>query len=146
MTAVTLPPEVATECAERLSLIVTKLHRDAATLTRTISSLLTRKQHGRSLGTLKKYAGEHGQYGADEIREVIITIEAAMDPGHVKHLARSQARRDKAHAEFEKGRSEPWHSPIPIWDAPAPLQKPAKPRRNGNVIAGPWDGGGEARP
>ena len=135
MTAIALPPEVATECAVELSLIVAKLHRDAATLTRTASALLTGRQHGRPLGILKRYARENEQYGADEVEEVIATIEAAMDPDHIKHLVRSQARRDKERAAFEKGCSEPRPT---YWELTAAREKTAKPRRNGNVIDDPW--------
>ena len=38
-------------------------------------------------------------------------------------------------------------SPPPTyWEIVAAQEKATKPRRNGNVIAGPWDAGGEARP
>ena len=148
MTAVILPPEIVAECADRLSCISAAASRDGATLNRLLLRLLSKPQHGLLLGNLKRYARDNKQFGADEVEEVIVIMEAAMDPGHIKHLARCQARRDKAHAEFLERQKQPqpavWQSPVPapgFWQAPRQKKGQGKrkaPRRNGNVIAGPW--------
>ena len=134
MTAVTLPPEVVAECVERLFCIITVANRDTATLTRQITALLKGKQHNRPLGSLRKYVSS-GQYGADEVSEVIAVMEAAMDPKHVKHLARCKARRDKERVAFLESCKKPQPT---YWEVTAPRTEAAKPRQNGNVIAGPW--------
>ncbi len=124
MTAVTLPPEVVGECAKRLSEISAAATRDGATLNRLLLALLKGGKHGAVLGSLKRYAREHEQFGADEVEKVIFIIEAVMDPEHVKHLARCKARRDKEHAEFLERQKQPqpavWQSPVPapgFWQA-----------------------------
>ena len=146
MTVVTVPPAVAAECAEMLFAIVTTAHRDAATLNRQALALLTKQQHSRPLGFLKKYVGYHG-YGADEVDRVIAAIEACMDPEHVKHLARLKVERDRAHAEYlaRKKRTRAEHSAIKralLSQVTATRKEAAKPRQNGNVISGPWDTAG----
>ena len=143
MTAFSIPPVVAADCADQLSRLAAELNRDAATLIRTATALLTTKQHGRPLGVLKKYAREHKQHGAAEVEKVIYAIQAVMDPEHVKHLERHQKKRDKSRAEFEKRRSEP--CPAENWEMPVVREQAAK-HLGGNVIAGPWDACGEARP
>ena len=142
MTAVTIPPVVAAECADRLSRLAAELNRDAATLIRTATTLVITEKYGRPLGVLKKYARENKQYGAAEVEKVIVLMEAVMDPEHVKHLARLKKKRDKARAAFKKQCSEPcpaeaWTQP-PLWERTTGQEKAAKPRHNGNVIDGPW--------
>ncbi len=132
MTAVTIPPMVAADCADQLSRLAAELSRDAATLIRVATALVITETYGRPLGVLKKYARENKQYGAAEVEKVIYVMEAVMDPEHVKHLARSQARRNKERAEFEKRCSEP----RPTYQGPPVV--PVRHCRNGNVIDGPW--------
>ena len=144
MTAVTIPPMVAADCADQLSRLAAELSRDAATLIRTATTLVITEKYGRPFGILKKYARENKQYGAAEVEKVIFLMEAVMDPEHVKHLARLQKKRDKDRAAFKKQCSEP--PPPTYWEFPAVREKAAKPRHNGNVIAGPWDAAKEARP
>ena len=146
MTALTIPPRVAADCAVQLSRLAAKLSRDATTLVRIATSLVISEQYGRPLGVLKKYARENNQYGAAEVEKVIYVMEAVMDPKHVKHLARLQKKRDKDRAAFEKRCSEVEARPPTYWEAAATRAEAAKPRHNGNVIAGPWGAGGEARP
>ncbi len=150
MTAVTIPPMVAADCADQLSRLAAELSRDAATLIRTATALVITEKYGRPLGILKKYARENNQYGAAEVEKIIYVMEAVMDPEHVKHLARLQKKRDKDRAEFLKRCNEPcpaetWRQP-PLWERTAGQEKAAKPSHNGNVIAGPWGAGQEARP
>ena len=144
MTAVTIPPMVAADCADQLSRLAAELSRDAATLIRTATALVITEKYGRPLGILKKYARENNQYGAAEVEKIIYVMEAVMDPEHVKHLARLQKKRDKDRAAFKKQCSEP--CPAENWAMQAAREKAAKPRHNGNVIDGPWGAGGEARP
>ena len=146
MTAVTIPPIVAADCADQLSRLAAELSRDATTLVRIATSLVITEKYGRPLGVLKKYARENKQYGAAEVEKVIYVMEAVMDPEHVKHLARLQKKRDKDRAEFKKQCSEAEARPPTYWEFPAVREKAAKPRQNGNVIDGPWGAGGEARP
>ena len=144
MTAITIPPVVAAECADRLSRLAAELNRDAATLIRTATTLVITEKYGRPFGILKKYARENKQYGAAEVEKVIVLMEAFMDPEHVKHLARLQKKRDKDRAEFKKRCSEAEARPT-FWERAA-APEPVKPRHNGNVIDGPWGAAGEARP
>ena len=142
MTAVTIPPVVAAECADLLSRLAAELSRDAATLVRTATTLVITEKYGGPFGILKKYARENKQYGAAEVEKVIVLMEAFMDPEHVKHLARLQKKRDKDRAAFEKRRNEPcpaeaWTAP-PHWERTIGQEKAARPRHNGNVIDGPW--------
>ena len=143
MTAITIPPVVAAECADQLSRLAAELSRDAATLIRTATTLVITEKYGRPFGILKKYARENKQYGAAEVEKVIVLMEAFMDPEHIKHLARLQKKRDKDRAAFEKQCSEPRP---PLWERTTGQEKAAKPRHNGNVIDGPWGAVGEARP
>ena len=142
MTAVTIPPMVAADCADQLSRLAAELSRDAATLIRTATALVITEKYGRPLGILKKYARENKQYGAAEVEKVIYVMEAVMDPEHVKHLARLQKKRDKDRAAFKKQCSEA--RPPTFWERAA-APEPVKPRHNGNVIDGPWGTAGEAR-
>ena len=142
MTAVTIPPMVAADCADQLSRLAAELSRDAATLIRTATALVITEKYGRPLGILKKYARENNQYGAAEVEKIIYVMEAVMDQDHVKHLARLQKKRDKDRAAFKKQCSEARPT---FWETAA-APEPAKPRHNGNVIDGPWGAGGEARP
>ena len=143
MTALTIPPRVAADCAVQLSRLAAKLSRDATTLVRIATSLVISEQYGRPLGTLKKYARENNQYGAAEVEKIIYVMEAVMDPEHVKHLARLQKKRDKDRAEFKKQCSEP--RPPTYWEFPAVREEAAK-HQGGNLIDGPWGAAGRAGP
>ncbi len=143
MTAVTIPPMVAADCADQLSRLAAKLSRDATTLVRIATSLVISEQYGRPLGILKKYARENNQYGAAEVEKVIYVMEAVMDPEHVKHLARLQKKRDKDRAAFKERCSE---KPPTYWEFPSVRAEAARPRQEGNVIAGPWGAAGRAGP
>ncbi len=139
MTAPTLPPEVVAECVRELSRISVEVSRDGATLHRFVVRLLTGCSHGVLLGSLKRYARIDEQYGADEVEKVIAAIEAAVDPEHLKHLARCKARRDKEYAAFLERCKEPRPT---YWEVTAAREEAAKPPYNGNVIFGPWDTAG----
>ena len=135
MTAVALPPEVVAECVSGLTRISVEVSRDGATLHRFIIGFLTGAPHGRLLGSLKRYARVDKQYGWDEVEEVIATIEAAVDPDHLKHLARLQARRDREHAAFLERCKQPRPT---YWE----IMTAREEHQDGNVIAGPWDNAG----
>ena len=141
MTVLTIPREVATECATKLLSLAATANRDAMTLINQAMALAKNEHVSRPLGILKKYVREHNQYGSGEVSEIIASIETAADPKHIKRLARCQAKNDARRADFEKRRSEPWRPP-PHWEAMAAREKTAKPRQNGNVISGPWDTAG----
>ncbi len=143
MTVFTIPPMVAADCADKLSRLAAELSRDAATLVRIATSFVISEQHGRPLGSLKRYAREHKQYGAAEVEKVIYVMEAVMDPEHVKHLARHQKKRDKERAAFKERCSE--SRPRTYWELPSVREEATK-HHGGNVVTGPWDAGGEARP
>lgn len=105
MAALTIPPEVTAECVTKLFAIITSANRDAATLSRHVSALLSGKQIGWLRGTLTRYVSFQ-QYGANEIQEVIAIIEANMEPERIKRLALAKARRDKEDSEFLKMREK----------------------------------------
>ena len=107
MTATALPPKIVAECVRELSRISVEVSRDGATLQRFVVRLIAGCVHGVLLGSLKRYARIDEQYGADEVEKVIATIEAAVDPEHLKHLALCKARRDKEHAAFLERCKEP---------------------------------------
>ena len=77
MTASTLPPEVISECVERLLKIMAEGARDVATLNRATAALLAGKATpGRVAMVLKRYASA-GQYCDDEVKEIADLITAA---------------------------------------------------------------------
>ncbi len=92
MTVLTIPPEVAAECAKKLFSLAATANRDAMTLVKQAMGLARNEQVARPLGVLKKYVREHNQYGSREVSEIIASIEAAADPEHVKRLGRYQAK------------------------------------------------------
>ena len=141
MTVLTIPREVATECATKLLSLAATANRDAMTLINQAMALAKNEHVYWPLGILKKYVREHNQYGSGEVSEIIARIEAAADPKHIKCLARRQVKRDAYRADLEKRCSEPWHPPTHR-EAMAAREKAAKPCRNGNVISGPWDTAG----
>ncbi len=166
MSALTIPQEVAGECAKKLFALAATANRDAMTLIKQAMLLAKNEQVARPLGILKKYVREHGQYGSDEVSEVIASIQAAADPKHVKMLARNQAKNDERRAGFETSDKETlslagsmmrehkasrdliaavlaFHERRgSLWDVKIALaggcvERAAQP--GGNVIAGPWD-------
>ncbi len=106
MTVLTIPPEVATECAKKLFALAATANRDGMTLVKQAMALAKNEQVARPLSVLKKYVREYDQYGSGEVSEVIATIQAAADPEHVKMLARNQAKNDAYRAEFEQRRQD----------------------------------------
>ena len=58
MSALTIPPEVAAKCAQRLMEIAAVASRDAQTLTRQASVLLSGEKHGQIRAILWKYVYE----------------------------------------------------------------------------------------
>ncbi len=106
MSALSIPPEVAAECAKKLFAIAAAANRDAMTLIKQAMVLAKNEQVSRPLGVLKKDVREYNQYGSAEVSEIIASIEAAADPEHVKHLSRCQAKNDAMRAEFEQGRQD----------------------------------------
>ena len=102
MTALTIPQEVSDECAKKLFSLAATANRDAMTLVKQAMALAQNKEPARPLGVLKKYVGEHNQYGSDVVSEIIASISAAADPEHVKRLARAQAINDARRAKFEE--------------------------------------------
>ena len=106
MAVLTIPPEVAAEGAKKLFALAATANRDAMTLVKQAMALARNEMPSRPLGVLKKYVREYGQYGSDEVSEVIASIEAVADPKHVKILARKQAENDAMRAEFEQRRQD----------------------------------------
>ena len=138
MTVLTIPPEVAGECAKRLFDLAATANRDAMTLIKQAMALAKNKQVARPLGVLKKYVREHKQYGSAEVSEVIASIQAAADPEHVKRLERIQAKYDAARAKLEERQKQPGPT---YWEVMAAREAATKPPRNGNVVIGPWQEG-----
>ena len=187
MTVLTIPPEVAAECAKKLFALAATANRDAMTLVKQAMGLARNEQVARPLGILKKYVREHNQYGSAEVREIIATIEAAADPEHVKMLARNQAENDAMRAKIAEREEETLRQASALmreqqasrdliaavlafherggslWDVEKYLPggsmerasqqgktyweilaaKEAAKHQGGNVIAGPWNNGGE---
>ncbi len=85
---------------------------------------------------------EFNQYVSSEVAKIVAAIEAAADPKHIALLKQRQAKYDEQRAIFEEACSE---KPPTYWEFPAVRAEAAK-HQGGNVIAGPWDAGGEARP
>ena len=190
MTVLTIPPEVAAECAKKLFALATTANRDSMTLVKQAMALAKNEESASPLGTLKKYVRMHNQYGSGEVSEVIASIETAADPEIYKRLCRYQAKQaaeraatderrglalDAAHAlmrereasrelieavlHFHSGGGSIWDveinlpggrndiasaKPPTYWEFLAVREEAEKPHGNGNVIAGPWDAGGEA--
>ncbi len=188
MTVLTIPPEVAAECAKKLFSLATAANRDSMTLVKQAMALAKNEEPARPLATLKKYVGMYNQYGSGEVREVIASIESAADPEIYKRLCRYQAKKaaeraaaderrgqalDAAHAlmrereasrelieavlNFHRGGGDLWNierhlpsgcndiadqKPPTYWEFPEVRGEAAKPRRNGNVVAGSWDTAG----
>ena len=109
MTVLTIPPEVAAECAKKLFSLAAAANRDAMTLVKQAMALARNEQVARPLGVLKKYVREYNQYGSREVSEVIVSLQAVADPEHVKRLDRCQAKNDVLRAEFEQRRQDELH-------------------------------------
>ncbi len=92
MTAVVFPQEAVVEYVRRLLVIVAEGTRDTSTLTRQIASLMGDGKHGRVMGTLRKYANERKQFGADEVRLIVADMETFMDPKIVEQKKEAEAR------------------------------------------------------
>ena len=142
MTALTIPPEVAAECSQKLLALAATASRDAMTLTKQALILARNETPSKAFATLKKYVREYNQYESGEVAKIVATIEAAADPKHIALLKQRQAKYDAQRAKFEEACSE---KPPTYWEIMAAREEAAK-HQNGNVIAGPWDAGGEARP
>ena len=102
MTVLTIPGEVAAECAQKLLDLAATASRDAMTLTKQAMALARNQMPSRPLGVLRKYVREYDQYGSDEVAKIIASIEAVADPEHVKRLKRYQAESDASRAERAK--------------------------------------------
>ncbi len=132
MTALTIPPEVAAECSQRLLTLAATASRDAMTLTKQALALARNDRPSRPLATLKKYVREYNQYESSEVAKIVAAIEAAADPKHIALLKQRQAKYDEQRAKFEEACSE---KPPTYWEFPSVRAEAAKPRQNGNVIA-----------
>lgn len=88
MAAVVFPQEAVVEYVKRLLVITGEATRDTSTLTRQAASLMGDGKHGRVMGTLRKYANEREQFGADEVRQIVADMETFMDPKIVEHKKR----------------------------------------------------------
>ena len=106
MTALTIPQEVATDCAQKLLALAATASRDAMTLTKQAMALAGNQMPSRPLATLRKYVREYNQYESGEVAKIIAAIEEAADPEHVRRLARNQAKYDAQRAVFEKRNEE----------------------------------------
>ncbi len=107
MTALTIPPEVAAECAKKLFSLATAASRDSMTLVKQAMALAKNDEPARPLSTLKKYVGMYNQYGSGEVREVIASIESAADPEIYKRLCRYQTKKaaERAAADERRGQA-----------------------------------------
>ncbi len=142
MTDLTIPPDVAAECSQRLLDLAATASRDAMTLTKQALILARNETPSKAFATLKKYVREYNQYESGEVAKIIAAIEAAADPKHIALLKQRQAKYDEQRAKFEEACSE---KPPTYWEFSSVREEAAKPQ-NGNVIAGPWDAGGRAGP
>ncbi len=142
MTALTIPPEVAAECSQKLLALAATASRDAMTLTKQALVLARNDMPSRAFATLKKYVREYNQYESGEVAKIVATIEAAADPKHIARLKQRQAKYDAQRANFEEACSE---KPPTYWEFPAVRAEAAK-HQGGNVVAGPWDAAGRAGP
>ena len=105
MAAVVFPQEAIVEYVRRLLCIVGQATRDTSTLTRQAASLMGGGMHGRVMGSLRKYANEREQLGADEVREIVADMETFLDPKIVEHKKRIEAGRE-ARAEERREKEE----------------------------------------
>ncbi len=131
MSALTIPPVVAAECAKKLFALAATANCDAMTLVKQAMALAKNEEPARPLGVLRKYVREHNQYGSGEVSEVIASIERAADPEHIKRLRRCQAKNDADRAARKKWNSEHERPPT-YWEVMEAREEAAKPRQNGN--------------
>ncbi len=122
MAAVVFPQEAVVEYVRRLLCIVGQATRDTSTLTRQATSLMGGGMHGRVMGSLRKYANEREQFGADQVREIVADMETFVDPkiAEQKNLivaereARAEERRERDEARekaaWERGGSSFTHA------------------------------------
>ncbi len=103
MAAVVFPQEAVVQYVKDLLRIAGEATRDASTLSRQAASLMNERTHGRVMGTLRRYANEREQFGADEIREIVADMEAFVDPKIVEQKKQIQAQKD---ARAERWREE----------------------------------------
>ena len=106
MTVLTIPPEVAAECAKKLFSLAATANRDSMTLVKQAMALAKNDEPARPLSTLKKYVRMYNQYGSDEVSEVITSIEAAADPDIYKRLCRYQAKQAADRAASDARRND----------------------------------------
>ena len=136
MAVLTIPPEVAADCAQKLLALAAMASRDAMTLTKQAMVLARDETPSRALAILKKYVREYNQYESGEVAKIVAAIEAAADPKHIALLKQRQAKYDAQRAKFEEACSE---KPPTYWEFPSVREEAARSRQNGNVISGPWD-------
>ncbi len=143
MTVLTIPQEVAADCAEKLLALAAAANRDAMTLTKQAMVLARNERPSRALMILRKYVREYHQYESGEVAKIIAAIEAAGDPEIIKRMARGIAMNDATRAKRREPPDPPLYlnpghgpRPVPYWDTKPPEVQ--EPRRNGNVIDGPW--------
>ena len=106
MTVLTIPPEVAAECSKKLFALAATANRDSMTLVKQAMALAKNEEPARPLSTLKKYVRMYDQYGSDEVRQIIATIESAADPEIYKRLCRYQAKTEADRAALAARRND----------------------------------------
>ena len=105
MAAVVFPQEAVVQYVNDLLQIAGLAIRDGATLTRHAASLMSKPNHGRVMGHLRRYAAEYEQFGADEVREIVADMETFLDPKIVEDKKRIEAGRE-ARVEERRERDE----------------------------------------
>ena len=105
MAAVVFPQEAVVQYVKTLFQIAGEATRNISTLTRQAATLMGDGPHGRVMGTLRKYANEREQFGADEVRKIVADMETFLDPKIVEHKKRIEAGRE-ARVEERRERDE----------------------------------------
>ena len=98
MTAIVFPQEAVVQYVDDLLQIAGLAMRDGGTLTRHASSLMSKPNHGRVMGHLRRYAKDE-QFGADEIRQIVADMETFQDPKTVEDKKKIEAERAAREAE-----------------------------------------------
>ena len=99
MTALTIPQEVAADCANNLFALAATASRDSMTLVKQAMVLARNEEPARDLAILRNYVKEYDQYGSGEVSEIIASIVSAAGPESYKLLCRYQARQAAEWAE-----------------------------------------------
>ena len=92
MAAVVFPQEAVVQYVDDLLKIAGLAMRDGGTLTRHASSLMSKPNHGRVMGHLRRYEKDE-QFGAEEIRRIVADMETFQDPKTVEHKKKIEAGR-----------------------------------------------------